>query len=128
MASQMSEHIGRPIFVGLLIGLLLGLVSVVFLPIALALVPLALLASVMALRAVPPDRPRSAGIAGVLLGVGAVLMFGAVNTFTACAGTEDFCGNANIMPLFAFGFFTLTCGAVAAVLTTVRSSKPRPPR
>jgi len=123
MAGEMSQHPGHAFFVGLLIGLLLGLVSVVLLPIALAMVPLGLLASARALREAPLDRPLSAGIAAFLLGVGAVLMFGALNTFVACAGTEDFCGNANIVPLFAFGLFTLTCGAVASILTLVRSNQ-----
>jgi hypothetical protein len=121
MATEPSRD-GRSGFVaGLLIGLFLGLLAVALLPIALALVPLGMLASARALREVPIDRPLSAGIAGYLLGIGAVLMFGALNTFVACTGSEDFCGNANIVPLFAFAFFTLMCGALASVLTVVRS-------
>jgi hypothetical protein len=122
----MSQHRGYGFFAGLLTGLVLGLVSVVLLPIALALVPLALLASARALRAVPLDGPSSAGIAGFLLGVGAVLMFGALNTFGACSGTEDFCGNTNIVPLFAFALITLTCGALASILSVVRSNQQHP--
>jgi hypothetical protein len=127
MAGEMSQRVGHSLFTGFLIGLLLGLISVELLPIALALVPLALLASALALRSVPLDRPVSAGIAGFLLGVGAVLLFGALNTFAACAGTEDFCGNANIAPLFALALFTLACGALASILTVVRSNRQHPP-
>ena len=123
MASELSQHGGSGFFAGTLIGLLLGLICVALMPIALALVPLALLASAGALREVPLNRPLSAGIAGVLLGVGAVLMFGALNTFAACVGTEDFCGNTNIAPLFAFALITLTCGVLASILTVVRSNQ-----
>ena len=126
MASKLSQPGGFGFVVGLVVGLLLALVSLVLLPITLALVPLGLLASAMALREVPLNRPVSAGSAAFLLGVGAVLMFGALNTVGACAGTEDFCGNANIVPLFAFALVTLTCGVFASILTIVRSNRQRP--
>jgi len=126
MASKRSQPGGSCFFAGLVVGLLSGLVSLVLLPIALALIPLGFLASVMALREVPLNRPVSAGIAAFLLVVGAVLMFGALNTFAACAGTEDFCGNANIVPLFALASVTLAYGVFASILTVVRSSQELP--
>lgn len=123
MASEQSRRSGFGIVRGLLVGVLLGLIALVLVPIALALVPLALLATAMALGEVPLDRPRSAGSAGILVGAGAVFMFGALNTVAACAGTEDFCGNTNIVPLLAFALFTLTCGVVVSILTVVRSNR-----
>lgn len=126
MAGKLSQHGGSGFLVGLVTGLLLGLISVILLPIALVMVPIGLLASAMALREVPRDRSLSAGIAAFLLGVGAVLMFSALNTFVACAGTEDFCGNANIVALAAVGLVTLICGAWASILTIVRSNELHP--
>jgi hypothetical protein len=126
MARKRSEPGGSGFFAGLVIGLLSGLVSLVLLPIALALVPLGFLASVMALREVPLNRAVSAGMAAFLLAVGAVLMFGALNTFVACVGTEDFCGNANIVPLFALASVTLAYGVFASILTVVRSGHELP--
>lgn len=123
MASEQSLRRGSGIVPGLVIGVLLGLISMVLVAIALAVVPLAMLASAKALREVPLDGPRSAGIAGVLVGAGAVFMFGALNTFAACAGTEDFCGNANIVPFLALALVTLTWGVVASILTVVRSNR-----
>jgi hypothetical protein len=121
MATERSRRRVLDIVPGLLIGALLGLTSVVLMPIALALIPLALLASAKALREVPLPTRRSAGIAGVLVGAGSVFMFGALNTFAACVGTEDFCGDANIEPFLAFALLTLTCGVVVSILTVVRS-------
>jgi 4-amino-4-deoxy-L-arabinose transferase-like glycosyltransferase len=123
MAGELSRRRGSSIVPGLLIGVLLGLISMVLVAIALALVPLALLVSAKALREVPLDRQRSAGSAGVLVGAGAVFTFGALNTVAACAGTEDFCGNANIVPFLAFALFTLTWGVVVSILTVVRSNR-----
>jgi hypothetical protein len=119
MTTVLSRSAVFAFVIGLVIGLLLGLISVVLAPVALVLIPLALAVSATGLREVPRENRRSAGGAGVLIGAGAVLMFGALNTFTACAGTDDFCGNANIAPLFALALFTLVCGVLVSILTVV---------
>ncbi len=121
VAGELSRRRGSAIVPGLVIGVVLGLIGVVLVPFALVLVPLALLTGAKALREVPLDRRRSAGSAGVLVGAGTVFMFGASNTVAACAGTEDFCGNTNIVPLLAFALLTLSCGVVVSILTAVRS-------
>lgn len=122
MGRELSRREGSGFVPGLLLGALLGVTVLSLVPIALAFIPLALLVSAKGLREVPRDRRRSAAGAGILIGAGAVFTYGALNTFVACGTTEDFCGNANIVPLFAFALFTVTCGVVVSVLTFVRSN------
>lgn len=126
MDSEPSRRSGMGFALGVLVGVLLGLLSMSLVPIALVLLPLVLLASVKALREVPLDTLRSAEFAGVLVGAGAVFTLGALNTIGACASTEDFCGNANVAPFLVFALATLAAGVVASMLTVVRA-KPTAP-
>ena len=60
-------------------------------------------------------------MAGTLIGAGAVLAYGAINTVAACINTDDFCGNANVWPLGAFALVTIGAGAIATAVVAVRS-------
>jgi hypothetical protein len=67
------------------------------------------------------DSSRLIQLAGTLVGVGAILVYGVVNTVTACLDTDDFCGNANIWPLGALAVVTVGAGTVAAAVALIRS-------
>ena len=100
---------------GLLVGLLIVLSPVV---VIVALVGV-LIATVGGI-AQEHDRLRSMVLAGVLVGIGALLLYGAVSTIAACNGTEDFCGNANPWPLAVLALGTIGVGAIGAVVIAVR--------
>ena len=69
------------------------------------------------------DASRTVLLAGTLVGAGALLLFGAINTFAACSGTIDSCRDANLWPLGALAAVTIGVGAVAAAVVTHRSSR-----
>ena len=122
MTSERLQHAGVRLLLGFLLGAVLGVLGVSFAPVLVLLMPvLALVVSVMALRESPADIQRSAGGAGLLLGLGAVFAYGVGNTFLACRGTDDFCGNANIVPLLALAVLTLACGIALTALAFLRS-------
>jgi hypothetical protein len=58
---------------------------------------------------------------GTLIGVGALLVYGVINTMTACFDTDDFYGNANVWPLGALALVTVGAGTVAAAVAVIRS-------
>ena len=122
MTSERLQHGAVSLLLGFLLGAVLGVLGVSFAPVVVVLMPvLALVVSVMALRESPSAIRRSAGGAGLLFGLGAVFAYGVGNTFLACQGTDDFCGNANILPLLALAVFTLACGIALTALTFLRS-------
>jgi hypothetical protein len=69
------------------------------------------------------ETSRTMLLAGTLLGAGAVLLFGALNTVAACVDTSDFCGNANVWPMGAFAVVTIGVGTVAAGVTAFRTAR-----
>jgi hypothetical protein len=71
-------------------------------------------------------RPLST-IAGFLVGFGALLLLGSVNTIAACAPTADFCGDANVAPLLIFAIAVLLSGASVALIAwrTARAGRRR---
>ena len=101
---------------GLLVGLLTSL-SPVIAVVAILMVLVAVVIGV--LRRV--DSSRIIQLAGTLIGVGALLVYGVVNTMTACFETDDFCGNANVWPLGALAVVTVGAGTVAAAVAVIRS-------
>jgi hypothetical protein len=121
MISNRLRNEGGGFALGLLLGAVLGVTGVSLAPILIVVISVPLFVSLSALRATPPDSRRSAAGAGVLVGVGAVFIDGAVNTFVACRATEDFCGDANPVPLLALALLTLACGVVVSVLTVKRA-------
>ena len=100
--------------------MLLGLLTSLSPVIAVVAILVVLVGAVMGIlrRA---DSSRVIHLAGTLVGVGALLVYGVVNTMTACFDTDDFCGNANVWPLGALAVVTVGAGAVAAVVAVIRS-------
>lgn len=86
---------GRWLPLGIGTGVLLGLFT--SLSPVVALIGVGLVAVMTALGVRRRDNPaRSVLLAGTLLGAGATLLFGAINTVAACMNTDDFCGQANV--------------------------------
>ena len=93
---------------GFLAGLLLSIAPVIL----VGFVAVAILAGVAATAR--PDLPRPTFLAGLLVGAGVLLTFGAVNTIVPCAATGDFCGHANPWPLLLLALVTVGAGALLA--------------
>jgi hypothetical protein len=100
--------------------LLLGLLTSVSPVIAVVAIVAVLVAAVIGVlrRA---DSSRLIQSAGTLVGVGALLFYGVINTVTACFDTDDFCGSANVWPLGALALVTVGVGAVAAAVAVIRT-------
>ena len=96
-------------------GVLLGLLTASLSPvIGIVVILVVLVGTVGGLRA--GADPSRMILAGTLVGAGAVLLVGAINTFVACSATIDFCGDANLWPLAALAAVTFGVGMVAAVV------------
>lgn len=105
---------------GVASGLLLGILTALSPALAIgAMAAIIVVTSIELIRA--SDRGRAMFLAGVLIGAGGLLAFGTANTVRACAQTEDFCGNANVLPLGAFAALVVAAGAVAALIVARRS-------
>ena len=100
---------------GLLIALLVSL-SPVLVVVAVAAVLIATVISI----AQDAEMPRTMALAGTLVGAGTLFLYGSVNTFAACVGTDDFCGNANVWPLTLLALATIGCGAATAAIVASR--------
>ncbi len=109
------------LLLGVATGLLLGLLTSLSPVIAVVAILAVLVAAVIGIlrRA---DSSRIIQLAGTLVGIGALLVYGVVNTVTACFDTDDFCGNANVWPLGALALVTVGVGAVAAAMAVIRSA------
>ena len=108
------------LLLGVATGLLLGLLTSLSPFIAIVAILAVLVGTVMSLRR-RADPSRTMQWAGTLIGVGAFLSYGTVNTVAACINTDDFCGNANVWPLGALAAVTLGTGAIAAAVAAFRS-------
>jgi hypothetical protein len=107
------------LFLGFATGLLLGLVTSLSPVIAIVAILAVLVGTVLNVRRA--DASRSMQLAGTLVGAGAVLSYGAINTVAACINTADFCGNANVWPLGVLAVVTIGTGTVAAAVAALRS-------
>ena len=108
------------LLLGVATGLLLGLLASLSPVIAVVAILAVLVGAVMGiLRRADPSRIIQ--LAGTLIGIGTLLVFGVVNSVTACLDTDDFCGNANVWPLGALALVTVGVGAVAAAVGVMRS-------
>lgn len=96
-------------------GLLLGFVA----SFAIALSLIAAVAAVVVVVVVGLVMPRFAALAGGLIGVGGTWLVLLLNSLRICAGTEDFCGNANYVPWLAISTGLVLAGAVLALWTMV---------
>lgn len=100
-------------------GLLLGFVA----SFAISLSLIGAVAAVIAVVATGLLMPRFATLAGGLLGVGGTWLVLGLNSLRICAGTEDFCGDANYVPFLAISTGLVLAGAVLAVWTMVAATR-----
>lgn len=105
---------------GVASGLLLGFLTSLSPVIAVVAILVVLVGAVMGIlrRA---ESSRVIQLAGTLVGIGALLFYGFVNTVTACFDTDDFCGNANVWPLGALALVIVGVGAIATAVAVIRS-------
>ena len=68
------------------------------------------------LRGRPRDPSSTAAGGGLLLGAGAVYLYGALNTLISC-GDSAVCGGASALPLLAWALVILVVGAVMSGIT-----------
>jgi hypothetical protein len=110
-----------PLAVGVGSGVLLGIFTVSVLPeVAFAVVGLLSITAGIAMGRRSIGGPKTAFLAGASIGAGGVLLFGAVNTIAACWATEDFCGQADVVPILALALGALGIGLLSAVTLAVR--------
>lgn len=114
------ERLAASFIVGAATGALLGLLTIVVPTVTIAVI---LLVMVMTAGAVVrrTDRVRAISLAGVVVGAGAFLAFGTINTVVACAQSETFCGDANVVPLAAFAITAIVGGLASALIVKRRS-------
>ena len=110
------------LLIGVATGLLLGLLTSLS-PVIVVVAILALLVGTLigVLRRADPS--GTIQLAGTLIGAGAFLVYGVVNTVGACIDTDDFCGNANVWPLGALAIVTVGIGTLAAAVAVLRNPK-----
>jgi len=106
--------------VGVEVGVLVGLLT--------DLVPfLSILVVIGVVVALPVSHLRGRGLeatatlAGILVGAGLVYLVFVVNTTVECAGTADFCGDANVVPLWILTVVTLGVGGLATIWARSRA-------
>ena len=101
--------------IGIAAGVVLGLLTSLLPVVTIGLVAVVVVATwISFLRGDKGDRHWS--LAGLSLGSGGVLLYAAASTFQSCVRTDNFCGNANIAPLFAFALFGLASGVIASIV------------
>ncbi len=114
-SSQPQQHatVGH-YFVGMAAGVLLAVMT--------SLIPVVAILGIAALSAttwiaVARGRPHMqvASLAGISLGAGIVLLYGAVSTVQSCSQTANFCGNANVVPLAALALGAVASGLFASI-------------
>jgi hypothetical protein len=113
---------GPRLVLGFATGLLLGLLTSLSPLIAIVAI-LAVLVGTLVGVGQRQDSSRTLLMAGTLVGAGAVLLFGAINTVAACRETDDFCGNANVWPLLAFAMVSVGVGILAAGAVAIRTNR-----
>jgi hypothetical protein len=105
----------RGFLAGLLLGLAGGLLTDLMPVVGLGLIVLGVITLLIRAKAVAGARPRELATAGgFLIGSGALFLYYSWNTISACANTDDFCGNANVVPLLAAAIVLLVVGFVMA--------------
>ena len=105
-------------------GLLIDLMPVV----GLGLLAVGGSAALTSAKASTAARPRGLPTAaGFLIGLGAIFLYGSWNTISACTRTDDFCGNANVVPLLTSAIALLVVGFVmaAGAVRSARGTRPR---
>lgn len=108
--------------VGIAAGVLLALLTSYVPVIAIAGVAILIIANWVVLG-FGHSAARSAQLAGVVLGAGAVLLYGAIATIQACSQTDTFCGDANVLPLLAFALVAAISGLLAGIILWARARR-----
>ena len=114
------SQLGSRLLLGVATGCLLGLLTSLS-PVIAVVAILALLVGVVMSIVRRAESSRTIQFAGTLIGVGVVLVYGVINTTTACFDTDDFCGNANVWPLGALAVVTVGAGTIAAAVAVIRT-------
>ena len=108
-----DQAMGR-FLLGIGTGALLGVLTSLLPVIAVAVVGVLVVLTWISLARGSAGSARAVSTAGVLIGVGALLLYGAVSTITACSQTDDFCGHANVTPLLLLAIAAEGTGLVAS--------------
>lgn len=118
------------VVLGVATGLLMSLLT--------SLSPVTSLAAIVVIMVVTAVRVRghadpspTALLAGSVVGAGAFLLYGTVNTVAACINTDDFCGNTNPWAIGVFALATIAVGVMELALIVTRrpsSASCRRPR
>jgi hypothetical protein len=104
----LDRQVGR-FFLGVILGMIAGLsvsLGILFVVAALALIV-----------ALGLSAPRYAFLAGGLIGLGGEWLVLSLNSALSCSRTEDFCGQANFVPLTVAAIAILGAGLTFGALT-----------
>lgn len=110
------QHAGTNVLIGAFMGAVLSIGTAVVPVAGLVLAPalVAILGVLLLSKPVRYDRVVTLG--AVLIGSGAVYLYGVANTVVACVGTTNFCDGADARPLLALAVALLaTGGGIASV-------------
>jgi hypothetical protein len=118
---ERAQLVGR-FTVGVGVGALLAILMSYAPVVAIAGIGLLIVATWVAIARGRGD-VSAMSLAGIVLGSGLVLLYVSVTTIAACAGTDTFCGNANVMPLLVFAIAAVGSGLVASILTVARAPR-----
>ena len=111
----LRSSVAPPFAIALLVGVLAAIITSKIPALGLPLAVGTPIALAVRTRLVRRETSRQlAEISGVLLGSGGIFLFGALNTVAACEGTDDFCGNANVVPLFALALGMIVLGILSS--------------
>ncbi|MBA2717848.1 MAG: hypothetical protein H0U52_01205 [Chloroflexi bacterium] len=122
MTSRRSDRPGAEqrlgqLAVGIAAGALLGLLTSIAPVISIIAIGALVIATWIGLAV---RRRRMASLAGMVLGSGLFLLWGAYTTIQACSLTSNFCGDANVVPLIAFSVAGVSTGVFASIVSLRR--------
>ena len=100
--------------VGLEVGVVVGLLTDIV-PFLSVLLVIGLLVALPLSRLRKGRNETTTALSGMLVGAGLVYLVFVVNTTVGCAGTSDFCGDANVAPLWILAIVTLGVGGLGTV-------------
>lgn len=118
--TRVADRWGTQAVAGVVFGVILAFAtSFLFLLILIGPV-LGLGIGVTGLRDGAEGRLRAAAGGGLLIGLGGVYLYGALNTLISCQGHEDVCGGVIALPLLVFALVLLALGVVVEAISFAR--------
>jgi hypothetical protein len=103
----------RGFLAGLVVGLVCGLLAVIVPVMGFVLLVAGVVAALVSAWGNPVARMRGLSTtAGFFIAMGGLFLWGSWNTISACAQTDDFCGDANVVPLLGLAVALLVAGLV----------------